>query len=91
LWLLLVEKMSISGDSSVAEAVGRRILERNGSDLIEFFYLLDEKNTLALLREFVVLRDDDQAKIIEFFRKMNQRGDLKLAVGRDGLSIRPGG
>ncbi len=83
--------MAVSVDHAVAEAVGRRILERKGSELIEFIYLLDEKNTLELLREFVALRDDDQAKIIDFFKKINRRGDMRLSVARDGLRIRPGG
>ncbi len=83
--------MVVSSDRAIAEAVGRRILERKGSELIEFIYLLDEKNSLELLREFVVLRDDDQAKIIDFFKKMNGRGDLRLSVGCDGIRIQPGG
>lgn len=78
-------------DSAVAEAVGRRILERRGAELIEFMYLLDEKNTLELLREFVVLRGEDQAKIVDFFKKINRRGDLKLSFGRDGIRVQPGG
>jgi hypothetical protein len=83
--------MSLHVDPSVAEAVGRRILERRGSEIIELVYFLEERNTLELLREFVSLHGDDQEKIVSFLKRLNRRDGPTLSVGRDGLTLRPGG
>jgi hypothetical protein len=63
--------MMVAEHAEVAEAVGRRVLGWKGSEFLEFVYLLEEKNTLELLRGFVALSDDEQSQVIEFFRKAN--------------------
>ncbi len=82
--------MSTTVEASVAESIGRRILERRGLEAIELIYFMEERNTLELLREFVALRGDDQAKIVAFLKKMNSRGDVTLSVIRDGMRLQPG-
>jgi hypothetical protein len=83
--------MSTSVETSVAESVGRRILERRGSEVLELMYFLDERHALDLLREFIALPGDEQSKLVDFLKSANRRDGVTLCVGRDSLQLQPGG
>jgi hypothetical protein len=83
--------MNAFSEPALAEAVGRKILGRKGSELIELLYFLEETNTLDMLRVFAAFDADEQAKIIRFLKDANRRGNVTLAVSRAGLRVQPGG
>ena len=60
-------------NTSLAESIGRRILEWKGSEFIEFVYLLDEKNALKILRLITSMAEDDQDILIKFCESAQSR------------------
>jgi hypothetical protein len=70
--------MKTVDDAAMAEAVGRRVLGWKGPDLLEFIYLLEEKNTIELLRQFVSLNDDKQNKVLDLCRRANESRSTAL-------------
>jgi hypothetical protein len=81
--------MMVAENTQIAEAVGRRVLGWKGAEFLEFIYLLEEKNTLDLLREFVALSDDNQIKVIEFFRMAKAQENYRINVDSFGIVIQP--
>jgi hypothetical protein len=79
--------MTVGDYTEVAEAVGRRVLGWKGAEFLELIYLLEEKNTLELLRDFSSLSKSNQAQVIEFFRMAKAEEDCKLNVDGSGLVI----
>jgi hypothetical protein len=53
-------------NNSLAESIGRRVLEWKGSEFIEFVYLLEEKNALKILSLVTSMADEDQDVLIKF-------------------------
>lgn len=78
-------------ESAMAEAIGRRILDLRGSNLIEILYFLEEENSLEMLRAFSTLSFENQAKLIDFLKETNRKADVTLRVSRAGIKVQPGG
>jgi chromosome segregation and condensation protein ScpB len=83
--------MNAYSEPALEAAVGRKILGRKGSELIELLYFLEEPNTLEMLRVFSTLDAAEQSKIIGFLKDADQRGDVTLEVSAGELKLRPGG
>jgi hypothetical protein len=79
--------MSETSGSEIAEAVGHRVLQWKGAEFLELIYLLDERNTLELLRLFVTLSEDAKKDVVNFLNSINGRERVKLRVDDSGLHI----
>jgi hypothetical protein len=74
-----------SSTTSLAESIGRRVLEWKGSEFIEFVYLLDEKNAIRIHSLITSMAEDDQNILIDYCeRAQTENGGLRI----DGSCLR---
>lgn len=74
-------------DAQLAAAVGAKMLEWKGSEILEFIYFLQEKDTLKILREISRLSEDDKGELIEFMQGLHNKGRSNIKSYDPEISI----
>jgi hypothetical protein len=74
-------------EKTLAESVGKRVLREGGARVLEFCYLLQEKNALETLRAIALLSDNDKIELLNFMRIANSKDESRLVVSDSCLSI----